>query len=151
MTAHLRAAIHTNFKDTCRKQETRKEKNLSRKSIIDSEERVLKIIAAINEHKNPFAFRSTRKSKWKTNVTGSVVGSEHLKDIRSKSNRKWASGLFHQWVIFWRKGIILRFSKEAKFGKRFQVGTSLLYVRNKKRNDHSEDKRKSIFLIGYRQ
>ena len=59
MTAHLRAAVHINFKDICRKHETRKEKELSRKSIIDSEERVLKIIAAIKEFENPFAFSST--------------------------------------------------------------------------------------------
>ena len=47
MTAHLSAEVDANFKDICRKQETRKEKELSRKSIIDSEERVLKIIAVI--------------------------------------------------------------------------------------------------------
>ena len=56
MTAHLRAAVHPNFKDICRKQETEKEKELSRKSMIDSEERVLKIIGPIKKYKNPFAF-----------------------------------------------------------------------------------------------
>ena len=44
------------FKDICKKQKTRKEKELSKKSITDSEEQVLKIIAAIS---------STRKSKLK--------------------------------------------------------------------------------------
>ena len=77
MTAHLRAAVHANFKDIGRKQETIKEKE----SVTDSEERVLKIIAAIKEYKNPFAFSSTRKSKLKTIVTGNAVGSEHLNDI----------------------------------------------------------------------
>ena len=62
-----------------KKQEKKKE--LSRKSIIDSEERVLKIIAAIKQYENPFAISSTRKSKLKNIVTGSVVGSKHLNDI----------------------------------------------------------------------
>ena len=62
-----------------KKQEKKKE--LSRKSIIDSEERVLKIIAAIKQCENPFAFSSTRKSKLKNIVTGSAVGSKHLNDI----------------------------------------------------------------------
>ena len=53
MTARSRPAFHANFKDIYRKQETRKEEKLSRKSIIDSEERVLKIIAAIKEYENP--------------------------------------------------------------------------------------------------
>ena len=56
MTAHLRAAVHMSFKDICKKQKTRKEKELSKKSITDSEEQVLKIIAVIS---------STRKSKLK--------------------------------------------------------------------------------------
>ena len=60
MTAHLRVAVHANFKDICIKQETRKEKELSRKSVIDSEDRVLKIIAAIRQYKNPFGFSSAR-------------------------------------------------------------------------------------------
>ena len=63
MTAHLIAEVHANFKYICGKQETKKEKELSRKSIIVSEERVLKIIAAIKEYENLFAFSSTRKSK----------------------------------------------------------------------------------------
>ena len=75
MTAHLRTAVQANFKNICGKQETRKEKELSRKSIIDSEERVLKTIAATKEHENPFAFSSTQKSKSKNIVTGNVVGS----------------------------------------------------------------------------
>ena len=81
MTAHLRVALHATFKHICRKQETKKKKELSRKSIIDSEERVLKIIAAIKQYENPFAFSSTRKSKLKNIVTGSAVGSKHLNDI----------------------------------------------------------------------
>ena len=81
MTAHLRVAVHANFNDICWKQETRKEKELSRKSKIDSEEQVLKRIPAIKQYENPFAFGSTRKSKLKNIVTGSVVGSKHLNDI----------------------------------------------------------------------
>ena len=54
---------------------------MSRKSIIDSEEQVLKRIPAIKQYENPFAFGSTRKSKLKNIVTGSVVGSKHLNDI----------------------------------------------------------------------
>ena len=42
MTAHLKAAVHSNYKDICRKQEIRKEKEMSRKSVINSQERVLK-------------------------------------------------------------------------------------------------------------
>ena len=91
MTAHFRAADHANFKDIYRVQEIRKEKQLSRKSRIDSEQRVLKIIAAIKEYENCFAFSSTRKSKLKSFGTGSVVDSEHLNDILE------ARGiLFHQ-------------------------------------------------------
>ena len=62
---------------------------MSRKSIIDSEERVLKITAAIKEYENPFAFSSTRKSRLKTVVRGSVVGSQltSQRQIRSKGNR----------------------------------------------------------------
>ena len=47
MTAHLIAEVHANFKYICGKQETKKEKELSRKSIIVSEERVWKITAVI--------------------------------------------------------------------------------------------------------
>ena len=79
MAAQLRAAVRPNMKYICRAQETRKE--LSRKSIIDGEKQVLKIIAAIKEYKNPFAFCSTRKSKSKYIVTGGVVHSEHPKNI----------------------------------------------------------------------
>ena len=81
MTAHLRAVVHANFKDVCRKQETRREKKMSRKFIIDREEQVLKIIAATKEYKNPIGFSSVRKSELKNIVTGSVVSSEHLNDI----------------------------------------------------------------------
>ena len=42
---------------------------------------ILKIIAAIKQYENPFAFSSTRKSKLKNIVTRSVVGSKHLNDI----------------------------------------------------------------------
>ena len=61
-----------------RVQETRKEKEFGKKSIIDSEEQVLKTIATIKEYENPFAFSLTRKSILKNTVTRSVVGSEHL-------------------------------------------------------------------------
>ena len=81
MAAQLRAAVRPNMKYICRAQETRKEKELSRKSIIDGEKQVLKIIAAIKEYKNPFAFCSTRKSKSKYIVTGGVVHSEHPNNI----------------------------------------------------------------------
>ena len=36
LTAHLRCAVHANFKDICRKQETIKEREVSQKSIINS-------------------------------------------------------------------------------------------------------------------
>ena len=78
MTAHLRGAVYANFKDISRKQEIRKENKLRRKSIIDSQERVLKIIAAIKGYKSLFAFSSTRKFKLKNIVTGSAVGSETI-------------------------------------------------------------------------
>ena len=55
MTVNLRVAVHANFKDICKKQEKRKEKQLSR--------------------------ITTRKSKLKNIITGSVVGSKHLNDI----------------------------------------------------------------------
>ena len=74
MTAHLRAEVFG------RKIETRKEKELSRKSVIDSEERVLKIIAAIKEYENSFASSSTRTLKLKNIVTGSAVGPEYLNE-----------------------------------------------------------------------
>ena len=53
----------------------KRKKELSRQSIIDSEERVLKMIAAIIEYENPFAVSSTRKSKLKNILTGRAVGS----------------------------------------------------------------------------
>ena len=81
LTAHLRAAVHANFKDVCRVEEKSYENELSRKSTTDSEERVLKIIAAFKEYENPFAFSSTKKSKLKNIVTGSVVRPEFLHDI----------------------------------------------------------------------
>ena len=81
MTAHVRGAVHANFKDIFREQETIKERELSQKSIINSGKGVLKIIGTIKEYENPFAFSSTRKSKLKSIVTESVVGSEHLNDI----------------------------------------------------------------------
>ena len=83
MTVHLRAAVYANVKDICRVQETSKAKELSRsrKSLIDSEEQVLKIIAAIKEYKHSFTFSSARKSKLKNIIRGSVASSENLSDI----------------------------------------------------------------------
>ena len=63
MTAHLKTPVHTNFKDIFRVQEAKRKKELGSKSIMDSEEQVLKIIAAIKDYENPFAFSSTRKSE----------------------------------------------------------------------------------------
>ena len=93
MTAYLRAAVHANFKDVSRVQETRKEKEFSRKSIIDSEERVLNVIVVTKEYENPFAFSSTIKSKLKSIVTGRVRASQQHN--RSKGSRVRASELFH--------------------------------------------------------
>ena len=83
MKVHLKDGVYANVKDVCRVQVARKEKGMgrSRKSIIDIEERILKIIAAIKEYKNSFTFSSTGKSKLKNIVTGSVVRSENLSDI----------------------------------------------------------------------
>ena len=53
MTAPFRDAVYANFKDIFWVQQERREKGLSRKSRIDCEERVLKIIAAIKEYENP--------------------------------------------------------------------------------------------------
>ena len=72
MAAHLKTAVHANFKDICRAPEAKRKKELGSKSIIDSEERVLKIIAAIKDYENPFAFNSTRKSELNNIVAGSV-------------------------------------------------------------------------------
>ena len=63
MTAHLKAVVHANYKGICRKQEIRKEKEMSRKSIINSQERVLKRLATRKEYESPFAFSSTRNYK----------------------------------------------------------------------------------------
>ena len=70
VTARLRGAVHAKFKYICRKQETIKEGELSKKFIINSEKRVLKIIAAIKEYESPSTFTSTRKSKLKNIVVG---------------------------------------------------------------------------------
>ena len=45
------------------RKKQKKVKEMIKKSIIYSEERVLKMIAAIKEYKNLLAFSSTRKSK----------------------------------------------------------------------------------------
>ena len=83
MTARLRGAVHAIFKDICRTQETRNKTKLSRKSKIDSEERVLKIIASMKEYENPFAFGSTINSKLKKYILllEAFVRSEYLNDI----------------------------------------------------------------------
>lgn len=93
MTAYLRAAVHANFKDVYRVQETRKEKEFSRKSIIDSQEQVLNVIVVTKEYENPFAFSSIRKSKLKSIVTVRVRASQQHN--RSKGSRVRASELFH--------------------------------------------------------
>ena len=79
-TSELRFVLTSKIFVESKKQ--KKKKELSRKSISDSEERVLKMIAAIIEYENPFAVSSTRKSKLKNIVTGSGVGSERLNDIQ---------------------------------------------------------------------
>ena len=61
---------------------------MSRKSIIDSEEWVFKIIAAIKEYKNSFAFSSTRRSKLKKIVRRSVVSLKHLNNIEARATGK---------------------------------------------------------------
>ena len=81
MSAHLKTTVHANFKDICRAQEAKRKKELGSKSIIDSEKRVFKIIAAIKDYENPFAFSSTRKSELNNIVTGSVARLEYLSDI----------------------------------------------------------------------
>ena len=151
VTAHLRVAIHANFKDICRKQEKKKEKELSRKSIIDSEERELKIIAAIKQYENPFAISSTRKSKLKNIVTGSVVGSKHLNDILEaraigKEHLHYCikERFFEEKVSFWDSVKKLNL-------KTISIGDKPIVCKKKKRNNHFEDRRKSIFLTDYRQ
>ena len=67
IAAHLRPAVHTNFIHICRKQKTTKEKKLSKKSIIDSEEQVLKINAKGSEHLNDI-------------LEARAIGKEHLDD-----------------------------------------------------------------------
>ena len=95
---------------------------MSRKFIIDSEERVLEIIAAIKEYENPFASSSAWKSKLKNIVTGSVVGSKHLNNILEVR----AIGKEHLDIFtneqFLNKDFILRLSKEAKFENVFKWG-----------------------------
>ena len=93
----------------------KKVKEMIKKSIIYSEERVLKMIAAIKEYKNLLAFSSTRKSKLEYCFRKCFRLGRSQWHIRGKGNREWASWCFPQWAIFWRKYIILRFSKENKF------------------------------------
>ena len=73
MTAHLRVAGHANFKEICRVQQQQQEKELSMRSIFESEEQVLKVIKAFQEHENPFVFSLTRKSTLKRTLFLSVL------------------------------------------------------------------------------
>ena len=71
MTVNLRVAVHANFKDICKKQETRKEKELSR---ITTRESKLK----------KYYYRKCCRLK---------TSQQH---ITSKGKRERASALFHQ-------------------------------------------------------
>ena len=150
MSSYLRVAIHANFKHICRKQKTRKEKE-SKKSTFDSEERVLKINAAIKEYKYPFAFSSTRKSDLKNIVSGKAVGSERLNDmLEGKAIRKehlddfLNKQFFEEKISFGDSVKKLNLKTSSNGGKR-------IVCKKNPRNDHSEDRRKSILLIVYRQ
>ena len=60
------------------------------RSIFESEEQVLKVIKAFQEHENPFLFSLTRKSTLKKIIVSlCVVRSEHCIDmLNAKSIRK---------------------------------------------------------------
>ena len=140
MSSYLRVAIHANFKHICRKQKTRKEKE-SKKSTFDSEERVLKINAAIKEYKYPFAFSSTGKAvgseRLNDMLEGRAIRKEHLDDFLNKQ-------FFEEKISFGDSVKKLNLKTSSNGGKR-------IVCKKNPRNDHSEDRRKSILLIEYRQ
>ena len=77
----MRAAVHNNFRELCEVSQHESEKELSKKSITDSETGVVKIIDAINNHTNPFSIIWNKKTPLKNIVSGYVVKDEHKSDI----------------------------------------------------------------------
>ena len=58
----VQAADHANFKKIYRLQQKQQEKELSTKSISESEKQVLKVIKAIQKYENNFVFSLKRTS-----------------------------------------------------------------------------------------
>ena len=97
MTAHLRAAVHANFKDICGVSQFNQEKELARKTISDSEIHVVQVINAFKDHHaNPFFFNSIgSKSPLKNIISGSIVKDEHRHEVlHAKSIGKESSDQF---------------------------------------------------------
>ena len=135
-TSELRFVLTSKIFVESKKQ--KKKKELSRKSISNSEERVLKMIAAIIEYENPFAVSSTRKSKLKNIVTGSGVGSERLNDIQVARaiGKEYLGHLINQ--RFFEENISFWDSVKKLNLKTFSNGGNLLYFRKKPKQSLSK-------------
>ena len=81
LTAHLRAAVHANFKEMCGVLYQCEEKELSKKTIIRSEAYIVRIMNAVNESSNPFVFSTSHKSPLKNIVSGSIIKDIFRDDI----------------------------------------------------------------------
>ena len=81
LTAHLRAACHSNFRDVCGVLVTDQEKELTAKTIVNSEKAVKAISTLKEQCANPFYFSATDRTPLENIFTGSVMPEENRNDI----------------------------------------------------------------------
>ena len=82
LTSHLRATVHSNFKEICGMTQINQEKELTSKAIATSDKCVKSIVEVIDDQfVNPFTFSNTEKTVLINIVSGSVVKEELRSDI----------------------------------------------------------------------
>ena len=81
LTAHLKASVHSNFRNLCEVSSQQENKHLSQKSIVDSEASVQKVYKTILEHFNPFSISSCDKVPLKNICSGHVVKMEYRDEV----------------------------------------------------------------------
>ena len=86
LTAHLRSAVHANFKELCEYSDVLHHKEMSRRHTDETEKFVIKIVNAFNNHKNPFAVDKDSGEPLHNIVSGLVVPDDHKNDVLFAKN-----------------------------------------------------------------
>ena len=109
LTAHLRAAVRNNFQGLCEVIHSR-DKNFTEKAISEDEEKIKKVVTAINENSNPFTINHSTKAMLKNIATGYLLKREYIEHILNAKSIGQAAveefievRLNERSVSFWKK------------------------------------------------